>query len=80
MTEEQEWLPIETAPKDGRAIILKHEDVGSFVMCWNPVGNNAFFAPDAVGIWEAPDQSMTWSDADDCGPSHWKPLSTGRDA
>jgi hypothetical protein len=67
----EEWQDISTAPRDGRVIIVRHEDVGSFPMAWNNTGNNEIFAPDAVGIWEAPDRSMTWSEADDCGPSHW---------
>lgn len=69
------WQPIETAPKDGRVIIVMHEEVGSFLMAWNPTGTNHLFAPGEIGIWEMPDRSMTWRAGED-GPSHWKPLPT----
>lgn len=75
MSEEQRWMPIETAPKDGRVIFVMHEDVGSFLMAWNPTATNWMFAPGEIGMWEAPDKSMTWRTAQD-GPSHWAPLIT----
>jgi len=68
-----ERQPIETAPKDGRVIWVMHEDVGAFPMAWNAAGTNVLFAPGAMGMWEAPDGSMTWTDQDGCGPSHWAP-------
>lgn len=65
-----EWQPIDTAPKDGRAIIVCDPEVGAFVMAWNPRGTNDLFAPGEVGIWEALDGSFTWR-AGDFGPTQW---------
>lgn len=64
--------PIATAPKEGRAIMVSHPDVGAFLMCWNPTATNHLFAPGEVGMWEAPDRSMTWKEGED-GPSEWWP-------
>lgn len=72
--QEDEWQPIETAPKDGKPIMVMHDDVGSFIMQWGHIQTNEFFAPGQVGMWVAPDRSMTWAVHDDVGPSHWKPL------
>ena len=68
-----EWKPIETAPKDGRVILVSHEEVGAFPMAWNRSATNHLFAPGEVGMWEMVDQSMTWR-ADEDGPSRWMPL------
>lgn len=68
-----DWQPISTAPKDGRVILVMHEEVGSFLMAWNPIATNHLFAPDEVGMWEMADRSMTWKPGED-GPSHWMPL------
>lgn len=74
MTIQDHHAPITTAPRDGTVIVVAHEHVGEFVMQWDPQGTNDFFAPGDVGIWVAPDGSMTWKDTDDDGPSHWRPL------
>lgn len=73
-----DWLPIASAPKDGRVIVVGHEDVGSFPMAWNPTGTNEMFAPGDIGIWEVADRSMTWRTGED-GPSHWRPLAPSLD-
>ena len=66
--------PMATAPRNGLSIILGDEDVGEFVMHWNPAAENPLFAPGRVGLWEAPDLSMTWMDDEELGPSWWRPL------
>jgi hypothetical protein len=66
-------MDIETAPKDGRVIVVMAEEVGSFPMAWNPTATNHLFAPGELGMWEMIDQSMTWRSAED-GPTHWMPL------
>jgi hypothetical protein len=71
------WQPIETAPKDGRAIIVADDEMGAFVMAWNPTGTNEIFAPGDVGIWEVLDGSMTWR-AGEFGPTKWAPLKEAR--
>lgn len=65
--------PIATAPRDGRVISVIHDEVGSFWMAWNPAATNHLFAPGEIGMWEAPDRSMTWREGED-GPTHWRPL------
>lgn len=70
----QKRQPIETAPKNGLAIMVGHEDVGQFIMAWNATAQNPFFAPGQTGMWKTIDGSMTWSDADDCGPDYWMEL------
>lgn len=66
------YATIETAPRDGTAVYVAHEDVGRFIMQWNPEGQSALY-PDIIGLWETPCKSMTWVTVDGHGPSHWKP-------
>lgn len=72
--EGDDWQPISTAPRDGSIIEIGAEDAGRFPMRWNPHGRNEVFQPDAYGIWEAPDGSLTWSESLGAGPTHWRPL------
>lgn len=65
--------PITTAPRDGRVVIVGHEEVGEFLMAWNPKATNDLFAPGETGMWEMFDRSMTWRDGED-GPAYWRPL------
>ena len=72
MLEGDDWLSIDTAPKDGRVVLVGHEDVGIFPMRWNAYGTNPLFAPGDVVIWEMVDGSMTWREGPEDGPSHWR--------
>lgn len=67
--------PIDTAPRDC-AVIIGDDDVGEFVMRWNPQATNAVFYPGVVGMWEALDKSITWSDASGYGPTYWRHLNS----
>lgn len=61
---------IDTAPRDGTLIMVGDPEVGRFLMKWNPNATNGLF-PGAVGFWETPNGSMTWSEHNDCGPTYW---------
>ena len=67
-----DFRPIDSAPRDGTLIEIMDEDVGSFLMRWNPAGRNALVSKQA-GIWEAHDGSMTWCEDDGFGPTWWRP-------
>lgn len=67
------WMDIQSVPRDGRLVWVGDPEAGKFVMRWNAIGNNDIFQPDPVGIWEAPDDSMTWSEDGGFGPTFWKP-------
>lgn len=68
-----DWRPIETAPRDGTIVRVGAPDDEWFTMKWNPRGYNEIFQPEPTGIWETPDGSLTWTDADGAGPTHWAP-------
>lgn len=70
--DENAWRAMDTAPRDG-TIIFVGADSEWFVMKWNPIGSNALFQPDPIGIWEAPDGSFTWSEDGGWGPTSWQP-------
>lgn len=67
-----EWLPIETAPKDGTLIWVMDPDCGAFVMRWDDAQTNPLFSA-ATGMWVASDGSMTWCEDTDAGPTRWRP-------
>jgi len=69
-----EWRSIDTAPRDGTIVEVGCPGEVCFPMRWNPTGSNAFFQPEPTGIWEVPDRSMTWTEHDGAGPTHWRPI------
>jgi hypothetical protein len=69
----KEQRDISTAPRDGTMIVVGGPDDAWFVMRWNSRGYNAVFQPDAVGIWESPDGTFTWSEQGGYGPMYWRP-------
>jgi len=42
-------------------------------MQWGHIQRNGLF-PGLVGMWVAEDGSFTWQDADDLGPTYWRPI------
>ena len=80
-----EWMPIETAPKDGTDIVIAHPDWDSFPIAqWmeypgNPVldgeGNTAWmwgWGHDSTGFtYGHEDYWLGWDD--DPMPTHWMP-------
>lgn len=71
-----EWLPIETAPKDGRRVDLWVIDRAG----------HGYRYPDVRFDWIA-DDSFGWTDANshgrlepDVAPTHWMPLPSPPDA
>ena len=75
-----DWQPIETAPKDGTLIRIgwkepHHAEMQEwFTMRWGHIHQNGLF-PGQVGMWVAPDSSLTWNGtAEEGGPTHWMPL------
>jgi hypothetical protein len=69
-----DYRDIATAPRDGTLIEVFDPDCGSFPMRWNVAGSNALFQPNELGIWEASDGSMTWSEMQGFGPTLWRPI------
>lgn len=72
-----EWLPIDSAPKDGRVIDLTWMEDGKpaeiWPMQWGHIQRNGLF-PANTGMWVTPDGSITWNgDPNDHGPTHWRP-------
>jgi hypothetical protein len=65
--------PMSTAPKDGRTVIVGDDDVGEYLMRWNPMQANALF-PGAVGMWVGVQGNFTWFDHMGAGPSYWRNL------
>ena len=73
-----EWLPIDTAPKDGTEILLTaFEDDGAqfetWPMRWAHIQRNGLF-PGRIGMWTHV-SGITWNDDSlGAGPTHWMPL------
>ena len=68
-----ERLKMNTAPRDGRVIIVGSDDVGEFAMAWDGGAVNGLI-PDVTGFWVAPDNSLTWDASGEFGPEYWRPL------
>lgn len=68
-------LPIATAPRDGRTIIVGHPEMGEYVMRWVADAESPF-VPGVVGLWVTSTNSLTWTDALDHGPTYWKHLNS----
>lgn len=65
---------METAPKDGRIIVVGAPGAGEHLMAWNPATENPLWAPGVTGMWESADRSFTWADYEGGGPEYWRPL------
>ena len=61
------WLPIETAPKDGRRVLLWRHDDELEIGYWS---TSVWVSPGAWIIYEAR------SDTVELHPTHWMPLPT----
>ncbi len=72
---ESAWRSMDSAPRDG-TLVFVGADGEWFVMRWNPIGSNSLVQPDPVGIWEASDDSFTWSEDGGWGPTGWQPYET----
>ena len=76
----EEWLSIDSAPRNMTEIEVMDPDCGQFLMRWNPAGHNPMFQKEyGNGIWECPGGNFTWSEDEGCGPRYWRPArTTGR--
>lgn len=70
-----EWQPIETAPKDGRDILVSFGSMGIWLVFWaDPFGD------DAPTLWCVDDNKhgpyplRGYSFEGECAPTHWMPL------
>ena len=64
---------IDSAPRDGTAIVVTAEGEPLFEMSWNQFGSNEIVQTQR-GIWWGPGGGFTWSEKHGCGPTHWAPL------
>lgn len=61
---------IETAPRNGKSIVVGDDDCGQFIMHWEPLAENPLVG-NVMGLWVSLDRSFTWSEHDGAGPSYW---------
>lgn len=71
MTQQQDWRPIETAPRDGIPVEVMAEGMLAAVMYWD--ANRPSPITDKPGVWVEVDGSAVWSEGDGVGPTHWRP-------
>lgn len=64
---------IDSAPRDGTAIIVTAEGEPLYEMSWNQFGSNDLVQSER-GIWWGPNGAFTWSEKHGHGPTHWAPL------
>lgn len=67
-----DFRPIATAPRDGTVIEVFDDDVGSFLMFWDPAAENPLVSKQP-GIWVEIGRGMTWCEDDGFGPTWWRP-------
>ena len=56
------WQPIESAPKDGRAVLLWHN-----YLRWP----SAYRWDDELRAWDSCMGNSVWSEGEQYGPTHW---------
>ena len=82
MADQEEWQPIETAPRDGTEVSLTWMENGEpqeiyHGMRWNTFAGNPL-VQDGKGIWAIQSPAtgkllMTWSEENpDGAPTHWR--------
>jgi hypothetical protein len=64
-TEQWEWQPIESAPKDGRELLMDTEELGMLVMFWD--------------FYEDREKWSTGLGSDEMTPTHWMKLPRRKD-
>lgn len=74
---DDDFRPIDTAPRDGTLIEIHDPDSGTFPMRWDAQFRNGFF-PNVTGMWVSPSGDLTWNEAGGYGPTKWRPYKPGR--
>lgn len=74
---DDDFRPIDTAPRDGTLIDVHHPGCGTFAMRWNPFGFHMIFST-SPGLWESEGGNVTWTEDGGAGPTMWRPYKPGR--
>lgn len=76
LPDEDEWQPIETAPRDGTEILIgKWKERGGFRFCrssWEHFPGNSMEGEQSYDWWACDDDHNDITE--DEGPTHWRPL------
>lgn len=65
--------PMTTAPRDGRTVIVGHDDMGEHPMRWDAEAYNPLTRK--CGLWVARDDTFTWCDhPPEYGPQYWREM------